>query len=86
MSLTLAEVAKQLDVQPGKPIREAVRDGTLELHYLGNDEVSPELADQVMIIAPPFPDTRSGWSVRAKLGKMDRIDPVVIDTFVQESE
>ena len=82
MPLTLAEVAKQFDVQPGKPLREAVQGGTLELRYMGDDEIRPEYADWEMRNAPPFPDPPGGIIVKPTFGPT----PLPAPFFVEECD
>ena len=80
MPLTLAEVAKELDVQPGKPVRETAQAGTLELRFVDdNDEVRPEYADWQMMNAPPFPDPPGGIIVKPTFGPDDPPAPFFIE-------
>ncbi len=78
MSLSLAEALAGVDLQPGHTYRETVHGRTVEVRVL-DDEPTPELAEQVMLLPwVEFPFNPVG-TVTAKLGPPWLPDPPVLD-------
>ena len=83
MSTELAEIVEKLNLQPGQTIREVVNGFTAELRLL-DDQPTPELAEQVMLLPwweVPFNPT---WTVIATPGPVSLPDPPIIDPLDQE--
>ncbi len=84
MSITLAEALSQVDLQPGRVYREAVNGNQVEVHVSADDQPTPELAEQVMMLPwwdVPFCGTAV---VTATPGPVSWPDPPIISPLDQE--
>jgi hypothetical protein len=78
MPLSLAEALRTVDLRPGKTYREKVNGWTVEVRVF-DDTVSPELADQVMLLPwVEFPFNPIG-TVTAKPGPAQLPKPFALD-------
>jgi hypothetical protein len=78
MSLSLTEALGHVDLQPGQTYRETVNGHTVEVRVLG-DALTPELAEQVMLLPwVEFPFNAVG-TVRATQGPAQLPKPFVLE-------
>ena len=85
MNPSLAEALRHCDLQPGQTYRETVNGRTVEVRVL-DDEPTPELAEQVMLLPwVEFP-FNAVETVRAHPGALPLPDPPVIPSDDEDSE
>ena len=80
MSIPLVDALRMVNLEPGRVYRERVDGKTFVVQLLpeSDDEPTPELAEQVMLL-PWFEFPRSpAGTVQAKLGPVSLPDPPII--------